>query len=99
MDKLLGLVGKNFYFTRAKKEHHNKNFGVTFAIWDYVFGTLCTSKNNEVGKFGLTENEHKYEHNIFYLYLSPFIGIYKMIFKFILSRFQNTSKQTSIIKN
>ncbi len=82
-----------------KKEHHNKNFGVTFAIWDYVFGTLCTSKDNEVRKFGIAENEHKYEHNILYLYISPFIGIYKIISKYILSRFQNTNKKTFIIKN
>ena len=63
------------------------------------FGTLCTSKDNEVRKFGIAENEHKYEHNILYLYISPFIGIYKIISKYILSRFQNTNKKTFIIKN
>ena len=80
-----------------KKEHHDKNFGVTFAIWDYIFGTLCTSKDNHVSKFGITENEYKYEHNIFYLYVSPFIGIFKIIYNYILSRFRNTNKQTFII--
>ena len=80
-----------------KKEHHDKNFGVTFAIWDYIFGTLCTSKDNQVSKFGITENEYKYEHNIFYLYVSPFIGIFKIIYNYILSRFRNTNKQTFII--
>lgn len=80
-----------------KKEHHDKNFGVTFAIWDYIFGTLCTSKDNHVSKFGITENEYKNEHNIFYLYVSPFIGIFKIIYKYILSRFRNTNKQTFII--
>ena len=80
-----------------KKEHHDKNFGVTFAIWDYIFGTLCTSKDNHVSKFGITENEHKYEHNIFYLYASPFIGIFKIIYNYILSKFRNTNKQTFII--
>ena len=77
-----------------KKEHHNKNFGVTFAIWDYVFGTLCTSRDNEVSKFGITENEHKYEQNIFYLYVSPFVGTYKIISKYILSILQKLNKQT-----
>ena len=80
-----------------KKEHHDKNFGVTFAIWDNIFGTLCTSKDNHVSKFGITENEYKYEHNIFYLYVSPFIGIFKIICNYILSRFRNTNKQTFII--
>jgi len=81
-----------------KKEHHNKNFGVTFAIWDYVFGTLCTSRDNEVSTFGITENEHKYEQNIFYLYVSPFVGTYKIISKYILSIFQKLNKQTFITK-
>ena len=81
-----------------KKEHHNKNFGVTFAIWDYVFGTLCTSRDNEVSKFGITENEHKYEQNIFYLYVSPFVGTYKIISKYILSILHKLNKQTLITK-
>jgi sterol desaturase/sphingolipid hydroxylase (fatty acid hydroxylase superfamily) len=81
-----------------KKEHHNKNFGVTFAIWDYVFGTLCTSRDNEVSKFGITENEHKYEQNIFYLYVSPFVGTYKIISKYTLSILQKFNKQTFIAK-
>ena len=81
-----------------KKEHHNKNFGVTFAIWDYVFGTLCTSRDNEVSKFGITENEHKYEQNIFYLYVSPFVGTYKIISKYTLSILQKLNKQTFIAK-
>ena len=81
-----------------KKEHHNKNFGVTFAIWDFVFGTLCTSRDNEVSKFGITEHEHKYEQNIFYLYVSPFVGTYKIISKYILSILHKLNKQTLITK-
>ena len=49
-------------------------------------------------KFGITENEHKYEQNIFYLYVSPFIGIYKKISKYILSMLQNLKKQTFTTK-
>jgi hypothetical protein len=71
---------------------------VTFAIWDFAFGTLCTSKGNEVSKFGITENEHKYEQNIFYLYVSPFVGVYKIISKYILSILQKLNKQTFITK-
>ena len=50
-----------------------------------------------MSKFGITENEYKYEHNIFYLYASPFIGIFKIIYNYILSRFRNINKQTFII--
>ena len=99
LEKILISPAQHQIHHSIKKEHHNKNFGVTFAIWDYVFGTLCTSKDNEVSKFGITENEHKFENNIFYLYLSPFIGIYEIISKYTLSRFKNTDKQTFTIKN
>ena len=44
-----------------------------------MFGSLYVSKSNEDVKFGISEKEHKYENNIIYLYLSPFIGIYKII--------------------
>ena len=53
------------------------------------FGTIY-----EVSNFGIIENEHKYEQNIFYLYLSPFIGAYKIISKYILTKFQYFYKQT-----
>ena len=96
-----GIVIALFYYiygSNITKEHHNKNFGVTFAIWDFIFGTLCTSRDNEVNKFGISENEHKYEQNIFYLYLSPFIGAYRIISKYILSILRFLNKQTFITK-
>ena len=62
-----------------KKEHYNKNFGVAFAFWDYIFGSLYISKNNEEVEFGISEKKHKYENNILYLYLCPFVSIYKLI--------------------
>ena len=82
-----------------KKEHHDKNFGVTFAIWDYIFGTLCTSKNNEVSKFGISKNEYKYEQNILYLYFAPFIGIYKIIAKYNFFKIKDLNKPTLQSKN
>jgi len=33
--------------------HFNKNFGQTLAIWDWIFGTLYVTKNDETVSFGL----------------------------------------------
>ena len=99
LEKILISPAQHQIHHSIKKEHHNKNFGVTFAIWDYIFGTLCTSKYNEVSKFGLSVNEHKYEHNILYLYVSPFVGMYKITSNYILSRHRKINKKTLMIKN
>jgi hypothetical protein len=48
-----------------------------------MFGSLYISKSDEDVKFGISETEHKYENNIIYLYLSPLIGIYKLIANYI----------------
>ena len=79
LEKVLISPAQHQIHHSIKKEHHNKNFGVAFAFWDYIFGSLYVSKINEDVKFGITEKEHKYENNIIYLYLGPFIGIYKII--------------------
>ncbi|MCX7807556.1 MAG: sterol desaturase family protein [Deltaproteobacteria bacterium] len=34
-------------------DHHRKNFGSTFAIWDWMFGTLQTSDEREKVHYGL----------------------------------------------
>ena len=36
--------------------HHNKNFGVVFSLWDYIFQSLKTSKELNQLKFGLNDN-------------------------------------------
>jgi len=79
LEKILISPAQHQIHHSIKKVHHNKNFGVAFAFWDYMFGSLYVSKINEDVKFGISEKEHKYENNIIYLYLSPFIGIYKII--------------------
>ena len=71
-------------------------FGVAFAFWDYIFGSLYISKNNEDVKFGISDTEHKYENNIIYLYLSPCIGIYKLISNYVSSKNLNVKRQTII---
>ena len=54
-----------------KKIHHDKNFGVTFAFWDLIFGSLVFSKNNQKIKYGLNEKENHIRYNLFQIYLYP----------------------------
>ncbi len=36
-------------------EHHNKNYGEVFAIWDWMFGSLYVPKEREILAFGLAD--------------------------------------------
>tara|TARA_Y100000991_G_scaffold54751_1_gene39987 strand:- start:300 stop:1073 length:774 start_codon:yes stop_codon:yes gene_type:complete len=96
LEKILISPAQHQIHHSIKKEHHNKNFGVAFAFWDYMFGSLYISKSNEDVKFGISEKEHEYENNIIYLYLSPFIGIYKLISNYVSSKNLNVKRQTII---
>ena len=40
-------------------QHHDANFGVVFALWDWVFGTLYVPKGRETVSFGLTDSEDR----------------------------------------
>jgi sterol desaturase/sphingolipid hydroxylase (fatty acid hydroxylase superfamily) len=39
-----------------RKEHHDKNFGQTLAVWDWLFGTLYVTRPNEEVVFGLDDS-------------------------------------------
>ena len=71
----------------VEKKHHDKNFGVTFAIWDYFFKTLVYSQSNQNIKFGLSDEENFSRNNIVKIYFLPIIEcctlIYNSIFKII----------------
>ena len=97
LEKILISPAQHQIHHSIKKEHHNKNFGVAFAFWDYMFGSLHISKSNEDVKFGISETELKYENNIVYLYISPFIGVYKLISNYVSSKNPNFKKQNIIL--
>ena len=61
-----------------------------------MFGSLYISKSDEDVKFGISETEHKYENNIIYLYLSPLIGIYKLITNYVSYKNVKVKKQKFI---
>ena len=65
------------------KQHHNKNFGVTFALWDYIFGSLVFSKSNQNIKFGLLEKDNFPRNNLIKIYLFPIFESLMLISKTI----------------
>lgn len=56
------------------REHHDKNFGVALAVWDWIFGSLHLSEQDAVLKFGLQPAE-SHPSNVLHIYLRPFADI------------------------
>ena len=57
-------------------QHYDKNFGVSLALWDGLFGTLVYSKNVTKLKFGLNE---KFHGSLLEHYKDPFKTLWKRI--------------------
>jgi sterol desaturase/sphingolipid hydroxylase (fatty acid hydroxylase superfamily) len=68
----------------TEKKHFDKNFGVAFAIWDLMFGSLALSEKAS-HKFGL-KTQFGSEQGIIHLYIEPF--------KMALKSFQRSKNQT-----
>ncbi|MCW8092977.1 sterol desaturase family protein [Alteromonas sp. ASW11-130] len=54
----------------AHKQHFDKNFGTTLAIWDRLFGTLVVSKKGQKLTFGLGKGQQPHR-NLTDAYLRP----------------------------
>lgn len=61
----------------VQKRHHNRNFGAALAIWDGIFGSLCTAERNAPLKFGLSGVPNPAAHGLLFMYLSPFAEIFR----------------------
>ncbi|MEP5152619.1 sterol desaturase family protein [Planktotalea sp.] len=53
------------------RRHYDKNFGVALAVWDWLFGSLGLSEEDESLEFGLEPGEKGYETGLKGLYLGP----------------------------
>ena len=51
--------------------HHDKNFGASLAIWDWLFGSLHHSTDVESLTLGLDVAEHDGSHSLRTLYITP----------------------------
>ncbi|NOS78244.1 MAG: sterol desaturase family protein [Nitrospira sp.] len=59
--------------------HHDKNFGVKFALWDWVFGTLCVPDRHECLQFGLVGMKKDEFSTVGKLYAGPFQRVGRLI--------------------
>ncbi|MEE4155201.1 MAG: sterol desaturase family protein [Erythrobacter sp.] len=53
---LISPAQHQIHHSRAP-QHHDRNYGEVFAIWDWMFGTLYVPRENETIEFGLAD-EH-----------------------------------------
>ena len=55
----------------TQAQHHDKNFGSKFALWDWIFGTLVPSASAKKLRFGLGES-NRIGHSLFSAIIGPF---------------------------
>ncbi|EEE39164.1 sterol desaturase [Rhodobacteraceae bacterium KLH11] len=60
------------------RKHHDKNFGVAFAVWDWLFGSLHLSEPDADLKFGLQPSE-AHPSRLLDIYLRPFRDIARIL--------------------
>lgn len=62
------------------RRHHDKNFGVALAVWDWLYGSLYLSEKDEKLTYGLQPNEAS-ASNIIDIYKRPFTDMAKVIMR------------------
>lgn len=53
------------------EKHWDRNFGLSLAIWDRMFGTLVVPELDEDFVFGLTDKEHEAYQSLYSLHVLP----------------------------
>ena len=76
----------------ALKQHHDKNFGVALAIWDWIFGSLHHSERIDKLTLGIDLDQKEETHKLFNLYIDPIKEIFLIISK-------NINKLISALKS
>ncbi len=70
IERIFISPGQHQIHHSTEKQHFDKNFGVAFAIWDLMFGSLAFSENDR-HKFGL-KTEFGSKQSMMHLYVEPF---------------------------
>ena len=60
-------------------EHHDRNFGSIFAIWDLMFRPLYVPVEREKLRFDLSEGENRDYENVRNLYVVPLIKAWRLL--------------------
>lgn len=63
----------------VEERHFDKNFGLVFAFWDWMFGTLYVPKGFEKLSFGINRAEPNPFASVRELYLKPFANAWEII--------------------
>lgn len=77
----------------VSKEHHDKNFGVSLAIWDWIFGSLHHSEETDNLILGISKKENDKTHTLQSLYFDPFIEIILLVEKYFKKYFKSKSEK------
>ncbi len=65
------------------KKHHDKNFGASLAVWDWIFGSLHYSEDIENLKLGV---EDHFDNSLKTLYLKPIFEIFHISKNFFIKK-------------
>jgi sterol desaturase/sphingolipid hydroxylase (fatty acid hydroxylase superfamily) len=79
------------------KKHYDKNFGVAFAFWDWIFGSHHHSEDTEKLVLGVDNHLETDAHNLTNLYFNPILEII-VIFKIRLNKFKNYFQKIFIVR-
>ncbi len=56
----------------AAVEHHDRNFGVVLAVWDWIGGSLCLAGRRQTIRFGVADGTADH-HSLLSVYMRPLI--------------------------
>lgn len=73
-------------------EHHNRNFGSQFALWDWMFGTLYVPQRREKLELGIGREETERMQTVAGLYFQPFKDAWAVLQR---RRARNTGRGSS----
>lgn len=62
----------------VERKHWGRNYGVSLAIWDWMFGTLYVPKGREEIRFGIAENVPQPHTTLVGAYWLPLVGMWRI---------------------
>ena len=81
----------------VSKEHYDKNFGVAFAFWDWIFGSHHHSEDTDNLILGVDVHAGDEVHNLTNLYFTPILEI-AGIFKSKINKFKSYFQKKFILR-
>ena len=77
------------------EEHYDKNFGVSLAVWDWMFGSLHLSIEKDDFQLGVQE-AHEYDaHSLRTIYVAPLLEAFEHLKFMLTGNNQNDARSVS----